>query len=100
MLFQFTLAKYSDGTVLVESCEVLPTWVWRFNDESGVRRYRILTMEEGADWAAQMDLDEATVEECRRSFDRTMKIVGPGLETANAWFAENQAETEARLGIQ
>lgn len=100
MLFQFTLAKYSDGTVLVESCEVLPTWVWRFNDESGVRRYRILTMEEGADWAAQMDLDEATAEECRRSFDRTMKIVGPGLETANAWFAERQAETEARLGIQ
>lgn len=100
MLFQFTLAKYSNGTVLVESCDVLPTWVRRYDDEAGVRKFQILTMEDGTDWATHMELDEELAEKCRESFDRTMEIVGKGLEAANAWFAQNQTETEVRLGIR
>ena len=33
MLFNVTFAKYSDGTVLLESAEVLPTWVHRYWDD-------------------------------------------------------------------
>lgn len=99
MLFTFTFAKYSDGTVLVESADVIPTWVWRY-DEDGVRKFKILTLEDGLDWAADMGLDEEPAEKCRESFDRTMDILGPGLEEANTWFAENQTETENQLGVQ
>ena len=100
MLFTFTFAKYSDGTVLVESADVLPTWVWRYDDENGVRKFRIMTMEEGVDWQAKMDLTEELLTKCQESYDRTMELVGDGLETANAWFAQQQEETEAALGVR
>lgn len=99
MLFRVTFAKYSDGSVLVEGADVIPTWVWRY-DEEGVRKFKILTMEDGIDWTADMTLEEAVAEECQESFNRTMEILAPGLEEANNWFAENQKETETRLGIE
>ena len=99
MLFRVTFAKYSDGSVLVEGADVIPTWVWRY-DEEGVRKFKILTMEDGIDWTADMTLKEAVAEECQESFNRTMEILAPGLEEANNWFAENQKETETRLGIE
>lgn len=100
MLFTFTFAKYSDGTVLVESADVLPTWVWRYDDEQGVRKFRIMTMKSGADWRTEMELTEDLMVKCRESYDRTMEIVGEGLNAANAWFAQKQEETEISLGIR
>ena len=99
MLFTFTFAKYSDGTVLVESADVLPTWVHRY-DEDGVRKFRIMTMKTGADWKAEMNLTEELMTKCQESYDRTMGIVGAGLKTANEWFALHQQEREIALGIQ
>ena len=100
MLFTFTFAKYSDGTVLVESADVLPTWVWRYDDENGIRKFRIMTMDADTDWKTEMELDDKLAEKCQESFDRTMKIVGEGLETVNAWYAQKQQEKEIALGIQ
>ena len=100
MLFTFTFAKYSDGTVLVESADVLPTWVWRYIDENGVRKFRIMAMAADADWKTEMELTDELMVKCQESFDRTMEIVGEGLAAANDWFAQKQGETEASLGIR
>ena len=94
MLFSVTFAKYSDGTVLLESASVLPTWVNRY-EVSGVSKFCILTMQEGWEENAEKTVKEL----CRESYKRTMAIVGAGLETANGYFAQNQAQTEADLGI-
>jgi poly-gamma-glutamate synthesis protein (capsule biosynthesis protein) len=99
MLFTFTFAKYSDGTVLVESTDVLPTWVHRY-DENGIRKFRIMTMKTGADWKTDMDLTDELMTKCQQSYDRTMEIVGAGLKTANEWFAAHQEEIEAKLGVK
>lgn len=100
MLFQFTLAKYSDGTVLVERADVLPTWVHRYDDEQGVRKFQILTLEEGADWKTDMNLTDELLKECEDSYNRTMEIVGKGLDEANAWFAQKQEDKEIEAGIR
>ena len=100
MLFQFTFAKYSDGTVVVESADVLPTWVWR-HDVAGVRKFTVLTLDrEIEDWKTHLNITDAVLAECKASYQRTMAIVGGGLETANAWFADHQASLEALLGVK
>lgn len=101
MLFTFTFAKYSDGTVLVESTDVLPTWVWRYIDENGVRKFQILTMDHEAEkWQETMGLTEQLLAKCQESYDRTMEVVGEGLQTANDWYAQRQEQTEIALGIR
>jgi poly-gamma-glutamate synthesis protein (capsule biosynthesis protein) len=100
MLFTFTFAKYSDGTVVVESADVLPTWVWRYDDENGVRKFKIMTLDEKIeDWQAALGVSGDTLQKCRDSYDRTMGIVGEGIAEANTWYAQAQAEVEAALGV-
>ncbi len=100
MLFTFTFAKYSDGTVLVESADILPTWVHRY-DEASVRKFQILTLDrEIEDWKAELGISDKVLAECQDSYDRTMDVVGAGLAQANEYYAQNQAEVEAALGIQ
>lgn len=91
MLFSVTFAKYSDGTVILESADILPTWVER-NDQTGVSQFKILPLDESMQdaWQAQHE----------NSFDRTMQIVGGGLETANQYYMQNQAETEQKIGCK
>ena len=100
LLFSVTFAKYSDGTVLVESAEVLPTWVNRYT-EKGSAKYQILVMD-GSDpekWQEDMVLTDELLKKCIESYDRTQEIVAEGLENANAYFAKYQAETEERLKV-
>lgn len=94
MLFSVTFAKYSDGTVLLESADILPTWVDRY-EENGVSKFRILTMGDG--W--EENVEQTVAQLCKESYDRTMKIVGAGLEESNEYFAQNQAETEKQIGV-
>ncbi len=101
MLFSFTFAKYSDGTVLLESADVLPTWVDRTDEATDKAQFLILPLDRNiADWQGAMGLSDVTLQECRDSYDRTMGIVGPGLETANGYYAEHQRQVEAALGVE
>lgn len=99
MLFTFAFAKYSNGTVLVESADVIPTWVHRY-DENDVRKFRIMTMKTGVDWKEEMNLTEDLATKCQESYDRTMEIVGAGLKDANTWYAIHQEEIEREYGVQ
>ena len=101
MLFTFTFAKYSDGTVVLESADVLPTWVYRYY-ENNVRKYVVLTMDtaDRDNWQTSMNLTDEVLQNCINSYDRTMAIVGAGLESANTYYAQNQKEVEEQIGIK
>ena len=100
MLFQVTFAKYSDGTVVLESTDVLPTWVNRYTEDNATI-YEILTMDssEKDRWQEKMGLSDDLLAACQASYDRTMAIVGEGLETANVYYSQHQAEVESQLGV-
>lgn len=90
-LFSFTFARYSDGTVLLEGAEILPTWVWRYQ-EDGQPRFRIVPLN---DDLGSLGLDGETEALCLASRERTEEITAEGLAAANEWFAQRQAEFEA-----
>ncbi len=100
MLFSVTFAKYSDGTVVLESADILPTWVNRYTQGS-TTYYKIMTMDgENSDaWLESMELTDETRVACRESYARTMKIVGAGLDVANQYYAQNQQELEKQIGL-
>ncbi len=101
VMFSVTFAKYSDGTVIVESADILPIWVDMRRDSRGVRQYYILPLDKQVeDWKTQFDLTDTTLQKALDSYDRTMAIVGTGLEEANAYYEANQAAVEAELGIE
>ena len=101
MLFNVTFAKYSDGTVLLESAEVLPTWVHRYwDDDLDKRMYTILPMSgDPENWQQEMSLTESLLNRCKESFARTQGIVGKGMTQANEWYTQNQLAVEALLGV-
>ena len=101
MLFQVTFAKYSDGTVILESADVLPTWVNRYVEDD-VSKYKILTMDrtDKDNWQEKMSLTDELLSACQASYDRTMAIVGEGLEAANTYYAQYQTEVENQIGVK
>lgn len=100
LLMSVTFAKYSDGTVLVEAVELLPTWVnMHYTDTAKI--YPILPLDENvADWQTAFGLTDSQLTKAQASFDRTMEIVGEGLTQVQTWCAEHQAAVEAELGVQ
>ena len=101
MLFNVTFAKYSDGTVLLESAEVLPTWVHRYwDDDLDKRMFTILPMAgEPEQWQQEMELTETLLQRCKDSYARTQEIVGAGMAEANEWYAQNQLAVEEQIGV-
>lgn len=82
IVFNFTFAKYSDGTVRVEDASVMPTWINKYQSSAtGKDVYDIYPLDNQIeDWKTQMDMKDSTEKKARESYDRTMKIVGDGME--------------------
>ena len=82
VLFSITFAKYSDGTVLLESTDILPTWVNMFTSKAtGKLVYQIIPLDKNvADWKTEFDLTDTSLGNAEKSYDRTIKIVGDGLD--------------------
>ena len=101
LLFNVTFAKYSDGTVVLEGADILPTWVYRsWDDTLDKRMFTVLPMSgQPEQWQQEMDLTDELLQLCKDSYTRTMEIVGPGLTEANAWYAQNQQTVELELGV-
>ena len=85
ILFSFSFAKYSDGTVRVENVELLPLWVNMYTSkETGKVVYDILPLDDQVeDWKNQFDLTDNTLKQAEDSLKRTNKIVGEGLQKVN-----------------
>lgn len=101
LLFQFSFAKYSDGTVILESVNVLPTWVDMYYDTDAQKKvYTILPLDTGIeDWKTAFSLTDERYTAAVASYERTMAIVGTGLSAVKDYLAQLVADTEAALGI-
>ena len=91
VLFCVTFSKYSDGSVYVDSTELIPTWV-NMHSNSGTKEYNILPLEEStaSQWQAQFGLTDNQLASAKASFDRTEALVLPGMEKAQTYFAQQK----------
>lgn len=86
-IFEMTFSEYSDGTVYFESVSVTPTWVHLYN-ENGGKVHSVVPLSENMDASALgLDKTDAGLKNAQESYDRTMALVGAGLEDCNAYLA-------------
>ena len=95
VLFSVTFCKYSDGTVYVESTDLLPVWVYRRTDGTG-NEYNMLPLhiEESDTWMEDYNMKEHTVTAAKNSHARTMAIVEDGLTECQTWLLESRDARE------
>ncbi len=101
MMLTVSFEKYSDGNVFVSDLDVLPTWVRMFDNEKGKTVYAILPLEESRreEWGTMFGIAGNTLNAAGNSYDRTMAIVGEGLQECRTYLtqektARDQATTE------
>lgn len=78
------LHQDSAGNVTLTDIDLLPTWVYRYSDESG-SKYYILPLDDVTNIENKTGIADIR-EEAQSSYDRTMAVLGPGLEKAKAAF--------------
>ena len=102
VLFSVTFARYTDGTVILESADLLPTWVnLDTHPETGKKAYMILPLDDSLeDWKTTFSLSDSGLKNAKASYERTVKITGAGMEKVNAYLTQNQADTEAAIGVE
>ena len=95
-VFTVTFEKYADGAVHVADVNVMPTWVnLRSVDEK--QEYSIVPLEDARreEWQSLYGLDAAALANAVASYDRTMSIVGPGLEQCRSYYTQEKQAREA-----
>ena len=95
-VFTVTFEKYADGEVYVADVNVMPTWVnLRSVDEK--QEYNIVPLEDARreEWQSLYGLDAAALANAVASYDRTMSIVGPGLEQCRSYYTQEKQAREA-----
>ena len=97
ILFTVSFEKYSDGTVYLAQVNGLPTWVNKHRNDDGKDEYNILPLDDVSrdSWREKYGLDDKTTKSCTDSYDRTMEIVGEGIEQANEYLDQEKVEREA-----
>ena len=92
VLFEFTFAKYSDGTVVLEDADILPTWVNMFTSKAtGKKVYQIIPLDtEKTDWKEAFDLTDNSEAKAKESLERTQKIVGDGLKKVQEYLKSDE----------
>lgn len=95
-LFTVTFEKYSDGTVYVAQADVMPTWVYRHTPNNR-REDNILPLDisRESEWTTLFGISENTAVACRNSYDRTMGIVGAGLQEIQEYLTNQKLYREA-----
>ena len=93
--FTVTFCKYSDGTVYLEDVDLIPTWV-DLRTTNG-RYYYILPLDGTRmdSWKEQLELSDVGLAAATRSYDRTMAIVGEGLNQTRQYLADEKENRDA-----
>lgn len=96
VLFSVTFSKYSDGTVVLEGTDLIPCWV-NMHTTNGVKEYNILPLDSETkdQWQELYGLSDTGFKAASNSYDRTMKLVGEGLEECQTYLAQAKADREA-----
>jgi hypothetical protein len=88
IFFSFSFAKYSDGTVRLEEVEVLPLWINMTRNSNNIRFYDILPLDKAVeDWKGKLGLTDSVLAKAEASYERTMDIVGEGLQEVQEYLA-------------
>ena len=96
ILFSVTFEKYSDGSVYLLDADALPTWVNLFNNDQGKREYNILPLDYDRveEWKTLFGISDNTFAAAEKSYNRTMGLVGEGLEECKAWLDQEKIDRE------
>lgn len=88
ILFSVTFEKVN-GDTYVKDVDALPTWVY-MDKTGGKREYNILPLEisQVERWKDAFGLDDSNFKKAQNSYERTMEIVGEGLESVRKWLKE------------
>ncbi len=78
MLFYYTFDKYSDGTTVLSSVDIIPTWVNKYKGGSGYQ-YTMIPLENATDGVSLYGLTGDSASRCQKSYERTKQIVMSGL---------------------
>ncbi len=90
IIFSVSFTKYSDGTVLLEDANVIPTWIY-LHKENGKNRYSILPLDKSIEnWKDTFSLNDANLKHAEESYERTMSLVGNGLEKTKTYLKETK----------
>ena len=106
VIFSITFSKYSDGTVILETADIIPTWVndlYQILPADGVAEPLPEESEntESTETTEPTEPDpDPTTQKLLESYQRTMAIVGDGLAAVQEYLQNNTADVEARLGIK
>ena len=94
-MFTVTFEKYTDGGVYVADVNVMPTWV-NLHSVDEKQEYNIVPLEDArrTEWQNLYGLDAAALANAVASYDRTMNIVGPGLEQCRSYYAQEKQARE------
>lgn len=78
MIFSFSFEKWSDGTVIISDVNIIPTWV-DLTKSNGKKVYRVIPLDPSvSDWST---FGISNVSQGKASYNRTMKLVGSGLNS-------------------
>lgn len=83
-MITLTLHQDTSGNVSLTGIDLLPTWVYRYQDEDG-SKYFILPLNDVENLETLTGI-EGIREEAQASYDRTMEELGPGLTKAKEIF--------------
>lgn len=83
VMVTLTLHQEKNGTVRITSVDILPTWVYRFQENGS--KYYILPLDDVDHLEELTGLTDA-VSDARASYERTMEELEPGLEKARQAF--------------
>ena len=86
-----TLHQNSDGSVEIKDVDLLPTWVYRYQDNDG-SKYYILPLDDVANIEKTTGISDIQ-QEAQDSYDRTIEELGPGLEKAKQIFGGSSIST-------
>lgn len=94
-LLTVTFEKYSDGKVYLAGTDVIPTWV-NMHQNNGPKEYNILPLvkEQEDQWKEMFKLTDNNFSSCQKSYERTMGIVGEGLQQCQDYLAQAKTARE------
>lgn len=81
LIFGVEFAKKSDGRVILQNIDVLPTWVNLSLNTDGSRNYSIIPLDISVEDWSKFGID--SVSEAHQSYDRTMQLIKNGLSDFN-----------------
>ena len=92
IVFSVTFEKVDDGEAYISDINVLPTWV-NMHIENDRREYNILPLDMNKvdKWQEMFGLNDEIFKKAKDSYDRTMEIVGKGLDEVKNWVLDQRA---------